>query len=294
MLRKIKEFEYFAPSTLSDALALLEQYKSNNGNAKIFAGGTDLLVQMKERKLTPEYLIDIKKITELDYIKYNENEGLKIGALTTHSSIANSKIINEKYNILTEASLAVGSVQTRNRGTIVGNICTSSPSADTPPALIALDANLKLISTEGERIVNIKDFFINPFKNIIKKTELITEIQIENLPQNSGSIYLSLPKITAEDETLVGVGVVITVKNIENKVCTNVRIGLGSVAPTPIRAEMAENFLQGKRIDDDIINEAAEIASNETSPRSRAEYRKEMVKVYVKRALNQAIKRIEK
>jgi len=291
MLRKIKEFEYFAPSTLSETISLLAKYK---GNAKIFAGGTDLLVQMKQRKLTPEYLIDIKNIAELNYIKYNENEGLKIGALVTHSSLANSKITQEKCNILAEASLAVGSVQTRNRGTIVGNICTSSPSADTPPALIALDANLKLISTEGERMINIKDFFINPFKNIIKKTELVTEIQISDLPPNSGSTYLWLPKITAVDETLVGVGVIITVENIENKICTNVRIGLGSVAPTPIRAEMAENFLQGKRIDDDIIKEAAEIASNETSPRSRAEYRKEMVKVYVRRALNQAIKRIEK
>jgi len=290
MLRKIKEFEYFAPSTLSDAISLLAQY---NGNAKIFAGGTDLLIQMKQRKLTPEYLIDIKNISELNYIKYNEDEGLKIGALVTHSSLANSEIIQEKFNILAEASLAVGSVQTRNKGTIVGNICTSSPSADTPPALIALDARLKLISAKGERIVKIKDFFTDPFKNILKETELLTEIQVPNLPPNSGGAYLWLPKITAVDETLVGVGVVITVDDAEDNVCTDVRIALGSVAPTPMRAEMAENFLKGKRINDSIIKQAAEIASNETSPRSRAEYRKEMVKVYVKRALTQAVKRIE-
>ena len=291
MLRKIKEFEYFAPSTLSETISLLAKYK---GNAKIFAGGTDLLIQMKQRKLTPEYLIDIKNISELNYIKYSKDEGLKIGALVTHSSLANSEIIQEKFNILAEASLAVGSVQTRNRGTIVGNICTSSPSADTPPALIALDANLKLISTEGERMVNIKDFFINPFKNILKETELLTEIQVPNLPPNSGGAYLWLPKITAVDETLVGVGVVITVEDLTNKICTNARIGLGSVAPTPIRAEMAENFLKGKRINDSIIKQAAEIASNETSPRSRAEYRKEMVKVFVRRALDGALKKINK
>ena len=291
MLRKIKEFEYFAPSTLSEVISLLTQYK---GNAKIFAGGTDLLIQMKQRKLTPEYLIDIKNISELNYIKYSKDEGLKIGALVTHSSLVNSNVIQEKFDLLVEASLAVGSVQTRNRGTIMGNICTASPSADTPPALIALDARLKLISTKGERIVKIKDFFTNPFKNILKGTELITEIQIPNLPPNSGGAYLWLPKITALDETLVGVGVVITVEDLTDKICTNARIGLGSVAPTPMRAEMAEAFLQGKRIDDSIIEQAAEIASNEISPRSRAEYRKEMVKVYVKRALNQAIKRIEK
>ena len=289
MLRKIKEFEYFAPSTLSDAISLLAQY---NGNAKIFAGGTDLLIQMKQRKLTPEYLIDIKNISELNYIKYNEDEGLKIGALVTHSSLANSEIIQEKFNILAEASLAVGSVQTRNKGTIVGNICTSSPSADTPPALIALDARLKLISAKGERIVKIKDFFTDPFKNILKETELLTEIQVPNLPPNSGGAYLWLPKITAVDETLVGVGVVITVEDLTNKICANARIGLGSVAPTPIRAKMAEKFLKGKRIEDIICKQAGEIAANEASPRSRAEYRREMVKVFVKRALGKALEKI--
>jgi len=290
MLRKLKEFEYLSPTTTSEAISLLAQY---NGQAKIFAGGTDVLIQMKQRKLIPKYLIDVKKISDLSYIKYDKNEGLRIGALITHSSLANSKIIKEKYNILAEASLAVGSVQTRNRGTIMGNICTASPSADTPPALIALDARLKLISTKGERIVKIKDFFISPFKNILKETELITEIQIPNLPPNSGGAYLWLPKITALDETLVGVGVVITVEDLTDKICTNARIGLGSVAPTPMRAEMAEDFLQGKRIDDSIIEQAAEIASNETSPRSRAEYRKEMVKVFVKRALGKALEKIK-
>ena len=289
MLRKIKEFEYFAPSTLSETISLLAKYK---GNAKIFAGGTDLLIQMKQRKLTPEYLIDIKNISELNYIKYNEDEGLKIGALVTHSSLANSEIIQEKFNILAEASLAVGSVQTRNKGTIVGNICTSSPSADTPPALIALDARLKLISAKGERIVKIKDFFTDPFKNILKETELLTEIQVPNLPPNSGGAYLWLPKITAVDETLVGVGVVITVEDLTNKICANARIGLGSVAPTPIRAKMAEKFLKGKRIEDIICKQAGEIAANEASPRSRAEYRREMVKVFVKRALGKALEKI--
>jgi len=155
MLRKIKEFEYFEPSTLSEAISLLDQYR---GKAKILAGGTDLLIQMKQRNLTPEYLIDIKNISELDYIKHNEDEGLKIGALVTHNSLVNSAVIQEKFGLLIEASLAVGSVQTRNRGTVVGNICHSSPSADTPPVLIALDASLKLISIMGERIVKVEEF----------------------------------------------------------------------------------------------------------------------------------------
>ena len=290
MLRKIKDFEYFKPSTLSEAISLLAQHR---GRAKILAGGTDLLIQMKQKNLTPEYLIDIKNISELDYIKHDEEESLKIGALVTHSSIVNSTIIQEKFDLLMEASLAVGSVQTRNKGTVVGNICNASPSADTPPVLIALDSRLKLISTIGERIVKIKDFFINPFKNILMETELVAEIQIPNLPVHNGGSYLWLPKITAVDETLVGVGVLIAVDDLIHKTCIMARIGLGSVASTPIRAKMTEEFLKGKRAEDVIFRQAAEIAANEVSPRSRAEYRREMVKVLVKRALGKALDKIK-
>ena len=290
MLRKIKDFEYFKPSTLSEAISLLAQHR---GRAKILAGGTDLLIQMKQKNLTPEYLIDIKNISELDYIKHDEEESLKIGALVTHSSIVNSTIIQEKFDLLMEASLAVGSVQTRNKGTVVGNICNASPSADTPPVLIALDSRLKLISTIGERIVKIKDFFISPFKNILLENELVAEIQIPNLPVHNGGSYLWLPKITAVDETLVGVGVLIAVDDLIHKTCIMARIGLGSVAPTPIRAKMTEEFLKGKRAEDVIFRQAAEIAANEVSPRSRAEYRREMVKVLVKRALGKALDKIK-
>jgi carbon-monoxide dehydrogenase medium subunit len=290
MQRKIKEFEYFEPSTLSEAISLLAQYR---GKAKILAGGTDLLIQMKQRNLTPEYLIDIKNISELDYIKHNKDEGLKIGALVTHNSLVKSAVIQEKFSLLVEASLAVGSVQTRNRGTVVGNICNSSPSADTPPVLIALDASLKLISIMGERIVKVEEFFKSPFNNILKETELLTEIRIPNLPVHSGGSYLWLPKITAVDETLVGVGVLIAVDDLIHKTCTMARIGLGSVAPTPIRTKNAEEVLKGKRIEDIVCRQAAEVATNEASPRSRAEYRREMVKVFVKRALDRALKKIK-
>jgi len=290
MIKKIKEFEYFNPSTMSEAISLLAKYK---GQAKILAGGTDLLIEMK-KDLTPKYVIDIKRISELNYIKYEEDEGLKIGALITHSALINSTVVQEKYNLLAEASLAVGSLQTRNKGTVIANSCNASPSADTPPALIALDARLKLISIEGERIVKVKDFFVSPFKNILKETEIVTEIQIPKLPLHNGGTYLHLSKITAEDETLVGVGILIAVDDLTHRNCTMARIGLGSVAPTPIRAIKAEKFLLGKRIEDVICEQAAEIAANESSPRSRAEYRKEMVRVLVKRALDKALKKIDK
>jgi CO/xanthine dehydrogenase FAD-binding subunit len=290
MLRKIKDFKYLKPSTLSEAISLLAQYE---GKAKILAGGTDLLIQMKQKKLTFKYLIDIKNITELDYINYEEKEGLKIGALITHSSLVNSKVIQEKYDFLVEASLAVGSVQTRNKGTVAGNLCNASPSADTIPSLIASEASLKLISTQGERMIKVEEFFLNPFENILRETELLTEIQVPKLPIHSGGSYLWLPKITAVDETLVGVGVLIAVDDLIHKNCTMARIGLGSVAPTPIRAKNTEEFLKGKKIEASTIKQAAEIAVSESLPRSRAEYRREMVKVFVKQALEQAVNKIK-
>lgn len=291
MIRKIKEFEYLNPSTLSKLIYFLAKYK---GQAKMFAGGTDVLIQLKEMKLSPKYLIDIKNISELNYINYNENEGLKIGALVTHTSLANSEVIREKYSLLAEASLAVGVLQTRNRGTVVGNICNASPSADTLPALIALDATLKLASLKGERIVKIEKFFAGPFKTILKETEVITEIQIPSLPHHSGGVYLWLTKITSVDETLVGAAVVVNLEDLKNKICANARISLGSVAPIPFRAKMAENFVKGKKLGSMICKEAGEIAANESSPRSRAEYRREMIKVLVKRSLNEALKSINK
>jgi CO/xanthine dehydrogenase FAD-binding subunit len=287
VLSKLRPFKYLEPSTLPEAISLLDQFE---GKAKILAGGTDLIIQMKQRKLTPEYVINLKNIPELNYIKY-DGKDLRIGPLVTHSSVANSPIIKENFGLLVEAVLAVGVVQTRNRGTVTGNLCNASPSADTPPALIALGAKLKVLSSEGERVLNVENFFAGPFTTVLKKKEMLAEIQIPHLPSCSGGAYLWLPKITAVDETLVGVGVLIAVDS--EKVCTEARIGLGSVGPTPIRAYKTEEFLKGKRIENGLFEKAGEIVADESSPRSREEYRREMVKVFVKRALEGAFRKIK-
>ena len=287
MLSKLREFKYLEPSTLSEVISLMDQY---DGKAKILAGGTDLIIQMKQRKLIPEYVINLKNIPDLSYIEYN-GRGLRIGPLVTHSSIANSPIIKERFPLLVDAVLAVGVVQTRNRGTMAGNLCNASPSADTPPALIALGAKLKLVSSEGEKIINVENFFAGPFATVLKNKEILAEIQIPHLPPGSGGAYLWLPKITAVDETLVGVGALISVDS--DKVCTEARIGLGSVGPIPIRASKTEEFLKGKRVESSLFVNAGEIAADESSPRSREEYRREMVKVFVRQALDQAFGKIK-
>lgn len=287
MLSRLKEFKYLEPSTLSEALSMLDQYR---GRAKVIAGGTDLIIQMKQKRVIPEYIINLKRIPQLDYIEF-DGELLRIGPLVTHAAIADSPIIKRDFDLLSDASLAVGVVQTRNRGTVAGNICNASPSADTPPALIALGARLKLVSLKRERIINIEEFFKGPFETVLEENEILSEIQVPSIPPNGEGVYMWLPKITAVDETLVGVGVLLVVDS--DGICMESRVGLCSVAPHPIRAYRTEEFLKGKRIEDTLFKRAGEIASEEASPRSREEYRREMIKVFVSRALEQAFRKIK-
>lgn len=284
----LPKFEYFEPKTLDEVCSLLNKYKDK---AKVIAGGTDVIVQMKLKALSPEYIINLKQIPGLSDIKYSESEGLRIGALATHRSVYTSAIIKEKYDLLANASSRVGSVQVQNIGTIGGNICNASPSADTIPPLMALGANLKLMSVNGERIVPIEKFFTKPFETICKSTEILTEIQIPKLLELSRGVSLRMGKITKIDEALVIVSVLVTVRP-ENKICTDARIGLGSVSPTPMRARKGEELLKNKKVDDQLIKEVAQRVVEETSPRSRAELRQEVTKVYVERALKEVMNKL--
>jgi len=290
MARLLKPFEYFEPGTVAEARKLLSAY---GDEAKVFAGGTDLLISMKKRQMTPKYIICIKNIPDLDYIQYSQEAGLlKIGALATHSAIAASPIIRNKFELLATASHKVGTPQVRNMGTIGGNICEAGPSQDTTPALLALDAKLKVIGLNSERIVPISQFFIAPFQTALGKTELLTEIQIPALPPKSAGCYKWFTKTVTVDETLVGVAVTMSLNSIDG-ICSDIKIGLCSVAPTPIRARRAEEVLQGKKIDSGLIEEAAQAAADETRPRSRPDYRRSMTRVLVAEAINEAWQKIE-
>ena len=286
--RRLPKFDYLAPKTIEEALSMLSQHK---GKAKVIAGGTDLVPKMKRREIKPaEYIIDLKGIPDLDYIKYDEGRGLRFGALTTIHAIETSPIIQEKFDVLAQAAYSMASTQVRNRGTVAGNICNAVPSADTAPALLTLEASLKLVSQKGEKMVNIEDFFTGPSETILTDEELLQEIQVPNLPPHSKGIYLKLAPRRAMDLAIVGVGVVVT---LEDGLCKDIRIALGAVAPTPIRARRAEETIKGQRFNDEVIEKTAQITAEECRPindhRASAEYRREMVKVLVKRAINQAI-----
>jgi carbon-monoxide dehydrogenase medium subunit len=286
----LPKFEYFEPKTVEEACSILSD--KHKENVRVLAGGTDILVRMKERIITPKCLVNIKEIPNLDTITYDEKEGLRIGALATLSSIETSLVIQEKFPLLATSAGDIGSPQIRNLGTIGGNLCHASPSADTAPALIALGATVKLVEPKGERVLLLEDFFIDPFKTELNAAGLLTEIQVPTLPPKSGGVYLKHGKKEMVDIAIVGVASVITLEST-NGVCKDIKIVLGAVAPIPLRAKKAEEILKGKKPEEGIIEEAAKVASEEARPitdiRGSAEYRKEMVKVFTRRATNQAL-----
>lgn len=284
--KRLPKFEYLGPKTIEEAASILGDLKDQ---AKVMAGGTDILIQMKNREITPAYLVGIKNISSLDYIEYGQNEGLRLGALSTVGSIENSSLIQKKYNILAQAVRSMASTQIRNVATIAGNLCSAVPSADTAPALLVSGAKLMLRSNRGTRVVPIEEFFIDPRQTVLRGDELLTEIQVPDLSPGSKGVYLrhGLRKAMALASASVAV-----MMNSEDNYCKDIKIALGAVAPTPHRATGAEVVLRGQHLDDELIAEAARVASEEAQPisdiRASADYRRELVRVLTARAIRQA------
>lgn len=286
----IADFEYFAPKTVEEALSLLSRYKEE---AKIIAGGQSMLIIMKQGLITPEYLIDIKGIAALDYIKYDEGKGLRIGALTIHRAIEKSPLIQKHFGVLSEIEQNLATIQTRNWGTIGGNLCHGDPAGDPAPALIALNAKLKLASLERERIIEVEEFSKDYLEVALEPNEMLAEIQVPIQSARTGTAYEKL-MVMKGDMGIVSAAVSITLRPGDG-VCENARIALGNAASVPLRARKAERRLIGKVINDALLAEAGEVASTEGDPSSdvhgSAEYRREMVKVFVKRVGRTALGR---
>lgn len=288
----MRPFEYFAPTTLAETAALLEQF---NGQANILAGGTDLLVEIKENIRRPAGIINIKKISGLSGLSYNDAAGLTIGALTTVRQVEISPLVQRHYPGLAQAARELGSIQVRNRATVAGNICRASPSADTPPPLIAADACVTIFTPAGELSVPLAQFFIGPGQTMLAPNEILLAITAPPLPPHTGHVYLKHGRRRAMELATVGVAVRLT---LEGDICRAVRIVLGAVAPTPIHAEEAEALLTGISLDDDRIEQAARAAMAAARPisdvRASADYRREMVGVLTRRAIRQALKQAGK
>jgi CO/xanthine dehydrogenase FAD-binding subunit len=291
-LRRLPEIEVLFPETLSEAISFLKKY---NGTAKAIAGGTDLVPKMKRRELTPKYLIDLKGIAALNIVSYDNENGLRIGAMTTLSEVRESSIVRENCPILVETVSQMASVQVRNVATIAGNLCNAVPSADTAPPLIVLKAGLKLAGPEGERTVLVEDFFKGPGETLLDPLELVSEVQIPPARPGESGTYLKHTLRAEMDLAIVGIAAYLAL-NSKKDVCEDIRIAMGAVAPIPMRAKKAEEILRGKPLGEDLIENAARMVTEESRPiddiRSSAEYRKEMVRVLTKRAIEQSWERV--
>ena len=280
-------FTYLEPGTIEEAISLLTKY---GRKAKVIAGGTDLLVQIRDKVIKPEYLVDIEHIPGLDYIKYDEKQGVSIGALTTIRTLERSNELQRIYPVISQAARQMASMAIRNVGTVGGNLCNAAPSADTAPSLIGLEAKAKLIGPDGERMIALEDFFTGPGQTVLKTGELLVEVQVPPMPTCSKGVYLKHSIRGSIDLAIVGVAAILT---MDDGQCQDAKIVLGAVAPIPMRAAEAEKVLRGEKIGDALIEEASQAAWNQCRPitdvRASAEYRREMVRVFIRRALKEAV-----
>ncbi len=287
----LPKFDYFSPKTLDEACSLLKKY---GNNAKLKAGGTDLLIRMSNRVLTPEYIIGLKNIEGLNYIKFDSDKGLRIGALATLADVANNLIIKEKYPAIAYAASVTATNQVRNMGTVVGNLCNAAPSADNAPGLLALNAKAVLHGSKGERELSLDEFFKGPGMTALEQDEIFKEIIVPVPENNSAAVYKKISPRSKVDIAIFNVGVTVTLDNTTFK---DINVFLGAVAPIPLRAEKTEKFLLGKEANEENIYEAGKIASQEASPitdvRSTKEYRKLAVEILTRRAIIEAVNMVK-
>ena len=291
-VRRLPKFEYVAPKTLKEAVDFLAKHHKA---ATPLAGGTDLLLNMKRRAAVPQYLLALKSIPGLDAITYKKGQGLRIGALATIHAVEISPEVKRNYPILSQAASTLGSIQIRNLGTVVGNVCSALPSADMVPGLVALAAQVKIINAANEKLVPVEDFITNVGQTVLADDELVGELQVPPLPANGGGTYI---KYAQRGAKALGICNVATWIALDQDICTEARICLGAVGQTPIRAVEAESVLKGNPFTPETVKAAAQKASEESQPRSSplrgsAEYRKTTVGALTQRALLSSRAQIE-
>jgi carbon-monoxide dehydrogenase medium subunit len=284
----MRSFDYHSPTTLAETVALLDAYGER---ARILAGGTDLLTALKERWEKPEHVVDLRCLPGLDEISYDAAAGLTIGARVTIRQAEMSPLVRSRYPALAYAASTLASIQIRNLATVAGNICRASPSADTPPILLALDARVTFYGPSGERTVPLDQFFTGPGRTVLARNQVLTAIRVP--PHREccfGAAYIKHSPRQAMDLAMVGVAAAVT---MESGWITSARVALGAVAPTPRRSRRAEAALLGCRPTPELLAQAGEAAGSECAPisdvRGTADYRREMVVAQTRRALEEAI-----
>ena len=283
-------FDYRQPETPEEALALLHDLGED---ARIIAGGTALVIMLKQRLLMPECLISLQKIRPLDYVDAS-NGDVRLGALATHRTIEQSPIVRTRIPSLAETFHQVATVRIRNVAPVGGALAHADPNQDSPAMLMALDARVRLATTTGTREVPLDAFFTDYYETVRQPDELVSEVVVPVPAPHSGSVYLKFLPKTADDYATVGVAASVTV-DPRTQTCVDCRIAMGCVASTPVRAPEAEAVVRGERLTQALAQEAGALAQRRTDPisdaRGSADYKRAMAGVFVRRALEQAWQR---
>ena len=287
----MRRFEYFAPQSLAEAIALFGE-KGEGGRA--LAGGTDIVPQIKEggKIPMPSYVVSLRRLPELRGIEFSERAALRIGAGVTMAELAESPAVRERYRALADGAGVVGSVQTMNMATVGGNVCNAAPSADTAPALLAYEAMAVIAGPDGERELPLAEFWRGPNATALRPGELLRELRLPAPPANTGGVYVRQTPRKQMDIAVVGVAVLLTLEGDRIK---RARLALGAVAPTPVRAHAAETALEGQPASESVFAKAAQAAAAEARPisdqRGSAEFRRHLVRVTTERCLQEAARR---
>lgn len=284
----LPRFDYYEPATLEEALRLLSEM---GGNARVIAGGTDLLVRMKLKVEKPGYLISLRKIPGLDAIVRRENHGVTIGPAVTAAELSRNELLLDRFTPIALAAGRLGAPVVRNRATIGGNLVNARPAADLPPACMVLDATLKLKSFSNEREIPVGEFFRGPGQTVIEPNELLVSIFAPIPAPWTGGAYIKLGARKALEISMVNVAVILTLQSPQGPII-DAKIALGAVAPTPVRAFAAEEFLIGRQPSEDVFAQAGVIGVGMCEPitdhRGTMEYRCLMIETLTSRALRQA------
>lgn len=281
--------KYFEPETIKECSDLLAEY---DGKAKILAGGTDVISQLKAKKINPVALVDIRKIKGLDEVKIS-GDGLSLGSMVRMRSLSLNKDVKAGYPVVAEAAGKVSSMQIRNTATVGGNVCNASPAADSIQGLLLMEASAVIESSGGSREVKLVDFFTGPRETVLKNNEVLVGFKVPKPAQRTGACYEKFSIRGTVEVSIVGAGALIALA--DDGTVAKAVLTLGAVAPTPIRLYEIEDMIVGKKLTPELIEQAAKAASEKVSPisdqRATKEYRVEMVQVWTKSALEKALER---
>lgn len=289
---KLPDFDFVEPPTLEEVCALLAE---DPGGSVVFAGGTDILVDLRERRADYRRLVSLARIEELGRITYSDDAGLVVGAMATVNQLARHAAVTAHYPGIVDAALCVAADQVRNQATVVGNLCMAVPSADMAPIMLAYDAGLRVASSDGERLIPVRNFFTGPRRTVLETADVVVGIEVaapgagfgDANQRHGGRVSLSLPIASTA-----------AVVDMNGDLCREASVALGAVAPTPLLASSVGDYLAGKTLTDETLREAGRLARAEARPiddlRASKAYRLDLVEVLTRRALTTAADRAQK